>query len=284
MITTHAGRLLLTIVLFLSLAFAGCAATSLLYNHADWLIARQIDGYFGLNRPQKTFVSSRLSGILAHHRSDALPRYEAVIGQARERSADGLTAADLDWAFVQYDQLRADLFARFVSDGAEFIRQVNAPQVLRLKQALETRLARDEQLLRDGPEKRQAKRTERIVGLAREWMGPLSAQQEQEITKLTMSFPDTLPLWYAHQRYRHQQLLALIESRQSDQIAARLEDWLVRQDRDADPHFGEMMTQLRRHITDLVLHLDRSATPAQRRHFLSKIDDLAALVRRLQVA
>jgi Family of unknown function (DUF6279) len=283
-ITTRAGRFLLTIVLFLSLAFAGCAATSLLYNHADWLIARQIDGYFGLNRPQKTFVSSRLSGILAHHRSDALPRYEAVLGQARERSADGLTTEDLDWAFIQYDQLRADLFARFVSDGAEFIRQVNDPQVLRLKQALETRLARDEELLRDGTLKRQAKRTERILGLAREWMGSLSPQQEQEISKLTMSFPDTLPVWYAHQVYRHKQLLTLIESRQSEQTSARLEDWLVHQDRDADPHFAEVMTQLRRHITGLVLHLDRSATPAQRRHFLSKIDDLAALVRRLQVA
>jgi hypothetical protein len=282
--TTRAGRFLLTIVLFLSLAFAGCAATSLLYNHADWLIARQIDGYFGLNKPQKTFVSSRLSGILAHHRSDALPRYEAVLGQARERSADGLSPEDLDWAFVQYDQLRADLFTRFVSDGTEFIRQVNDPQVLRLKQSLETRLARDEQLLRDGVEKRQAKRTERILGLAREWMGPLSAQQEQQITKLTMSFPDTLPLWYAHQAYRHQQLLALIQSRQSEQTAARLEDWLVHQDRDADPRFAEMMTQLRRHIAGLVLDLDRSATPAQRRHFLSKIDDFAALVRRLQAA
>ena len=282
--TTRAGRFLLTIVLFLSLAFAGCAATSLLYNHADWLLARQIDGYFGLNRPQKTFVSSRLSGILAHHRSDALPRYEAVLGQARERSADGLSTEDLDWAFVQYDQLRADLFGRFVSDGAEFIRQVNDPQVLRLKQALETRLARDEELLRDGSVKRQAKRTERILGLAREWMGSLSPQQEQEISKITMNFPDTLPVWYAHQAYRHKQLLALIESRQSEQTAARLEDWLVHQDRDADPHFAEVMSQLRRHITGLVLDLDRSATPAQRRHFLSKIDDLAALVRRLQVA
>lgn len=282
--TTRAGRFLLTIVLFLSLAFAGCAATSLLYNHADWLLARQIDGYFGLNRPQKTFVSSRLSGILAHHRSDALPRYEAVLGQARERSADGLTTEDLDWAFVQYDQLRADLFGRFVSDGAEFIRQVNDPQVLRLKQALETRLARDEELLRDGSVKRQAKRTERILGLAREWMGSLSPQQEQQISKITMNFPDTLPVWYAHQAYRHKQLLALIESRQSEQTAARLEDWLVHQDRDADPHFAEVMSQLRRHITGLVLDLDRSATPAQRRHFLSKIDDLAALVRRLQVA
>jgi hypothetical protein len=45
-----------------------------------------------------------------------------------------------------------------------------------------------------------------------------------------------------------------------------------------------MTKQLRRHITELVLTLDRSATPAQRQYFLSKLDDLTALVRRLQAA
>lgn len=274
----------MTTLLFACLALAGCAATSLLYNHADWLIARQIDGYFGLNRSQKSFVSSRLSGILATHRREALPRYEAVVRQAGERASDGLTAEDLDWAFLQYDHLRRDLFARFVSDGTEFVRQVNDPQVSRLKQALETKLAREEELLLDDAVKRQAKRGERILGLAREWMGSLSAQQEQEIAKLTMNFPDTLPSWHAHQVYRHQQLLALLEARQSEHTASRLEDWLVHQDEDADPRFAEMTAQLRRHITGLVISLDRSASPTQRRHFLSKLDELAALVRRLEAA
>ena len=281
---TKTGRVLLLTLCLVSLVFAGCAATTLLYNHADWLIARQIDGYFDLNRTQKKFLSSRLSGILAHHRSDALPRYENVLRQAHERAADGLTVADLDWAFGQYDQLRADLFARFVADGSEFVQQVNDPQVVRLKQTLQTKLARQEDLLRDDVAKRLAKRTERMLGLAREWMGPLSAQQEQEITKLTMQFPDTLPAWYAHQVYRHEQLIALFESRKSDHTRERLEDWLIHQDHDTDPRFVEMTQQLRRHITELVLTLDRSATPVQRRYFLSQLDDLTALVRRLQAA
>jgi hypothetical protein len=278
------GRVLLFTLCLTSLIFAGCAATSLLYNHADWLIARQIDGYFGLNRTQKTFLSSRLSGILAHHRREALPRYETVLRQAHERAADGLSNADLDWAFGQYDQLRADLFARFAADGSEFVQQVNDPQVSRLKQALQTRLARQEDLLRDDAGKRLAKRTERMLGLAREWMGPLSTQQEQEIARLTMQFPDTLPYWYAHQMYRHEQLITLFETRKSDQTAERLEDWLIHQDYDTDPRFAEMTKQLRRHITELVLTLDRSATPAQRQYFLSKLDDFTALVRRLQAA
>jgi hypothetical protein len=278
----RAGHVLLIPLLLASLTLAGCAATTLLYNHADWLIARQIDGYFDLTRPQKTFVSSRLTGILTHHRHEALPRYESVLRQATARVQDGVSTDDLDWAFVQYDQLRADLFGRFVSDGTEFVRQVNDSQISRLKKALQSRLARQEALLQDDPSKRLAKRTERILGLAREWLGPLSTQQEQEITHLTMHFPDSFPAWYAHQQRRHDQLLALIESRSSDQTPARLEDWLVNQDNDSDPHFAEMTKQLRRHITHLILSLDRSATPAQRQHFLAKVDDLAVTIRRLQ--
>jgi hypothetical protein len=282
--TSRAGRFLLITLFLASLAFTGCAATTLLYNHADWLITRQLDRYFHLSRPQKTFVSSRLTGILARHRREALPRYEAVLHQAGARVADGLTAEDLDWAFAQYDQLRADLFSRFASDGAEFVRQVNDPQILQLKQALQIRLARDEDLLRDDAGKRLATRTERILGLAREWLGPLSPQQERDIATLTVDFPDTLPAWHAHQAYRHEQLLALLGARQSDQTAARLEDWLVHQDQDADPRFAELTQQLRRHIAGLVMNLDRTATPVQRRHFLSKLEDLRAVVRRLHAA
>lgn len=278
----QAGRLLFITLVFVSLA--GCAATSLLYNHADWLIARQINGYFDLNRSQKMFLSSRLNGILTQHRHEALPRYESVLRQAEERVQDGITTDDLDWAFGQYDQLRADLFGRFVLDGTEFVRQVNDSQVSRLKKALQSRLAREEALLQDDVAKRLSKRTERILGLAREWLGMLSAQQEQEITRLSMKFPDTLPAWYAHRKHRHEQLLALMESRSSDQTGARLEDWLVHQDMDTDPHFTEMTKQFRRHITGLIISLDRSATVAQRQHFLSKVDELAATIRRLQAA
>lgn len=280
----HTGRLLFITLVFVSLAFTGCAATSLLYNHADWLIARQINGYFDLNRSQKMFLSSRLNGILTQHRREALPRYESALRQAEERVQDGITTDDLDWAFGQYDQLRADLFGRFVLDGTEFVRQVNDSQISRLKKALQSRLAREEALLQDDVAKRLSKRTERILGLAREWLGTLSPQQEQEITRLSMNFPDTLPAWYAHRKHRHEQLLSLMESRSSDQTAARLEDWLVHQDMDTDPHFTEMTKQLRRHITGLVVSLDRSATVAQRQHFLSKVDELATTIRRLQAA
>ncbi len=278
-----AGRILLMAMLLASLTFAGCA-TTLLYNHADWLITRQLDGYFDLSQPQKAFVSARLDSILNHHRHEALPRYEVVLQQAGARIQRGLTADDLDWAFAQYDQLKSDLFARFVPDGTDFLRLVKEPQLSRLRKGLQQRLAREEELLRDGVQARLAKRTDRIVALAKDWLGPLSGRQEQEIVRLAMDFPDILPAWYAHQLQRNEQLIEIMEARHDQRTADRLYEWLVEQEKHADPQFLEVATQLRERVAELVIALDRLATAEQRGHALSKLDDLAKTIHRLSQA
>ena len=276
-------RLLLMGLFVLSCAVAGCA-TTLVYNHADWLLLRQLDGYFDLSRSQKAFVSARLDAILERHRREALPHYEVVIEQVRRRIQNGLTDADLDWAFTQYDQLRLDLFGRFARDGGDFVRLVEEPQVMRLRTALRKRLGDQEQLLREDPSARMAKRTQRIVALVKEWLGPLTREQEQHITQLTMAFPDTLPAWYAHQLRRNDQLVNVVESRHRDDAPARLRDWLTDPERAANPAFVESNSELKHHIAQLILTLDRLATAEQRRHVLAKLEELTQTVHNLRRA
>ncbi|HJT22610.1 MAG TPA: DUF6279 family lipoprotein [Nitrospira sp.] len=281
MIRLHACRALIITALILSLAVGGCA-TTLLYNHADWLIVRQLDGYLDLSRSQKAFLYDRLDVILRNHRHEALPRYETVLEQVRAKAQRGLTPGDLEWAFDQYDQLKTDLFARFALDGADFVRLVNEPQISRLRKTLPARLRQEERLLHDGVEARLRQRTDRILALAKEWLGAITPAQEQEITRLAMQFPDTLPSWYAYQQRRNERLIAVMESRESRDTPVRLYDWLVEKDKDADRAFAEGVHRLRRHITELVLTIDRVATPDQRRYFLAKVGDLIKTIRRLE--
>jgi hypothetical protein len=283
----RAGRILLMALVLASCTFAGCATTlsiKLLYNHADWLITRQLDSYLDLSRPQKAFVSARLDSILDHHRHEALPLYVDVLRQMQIRIQRGLTSDDLDWAFVQYDQLRADLLGRFAQDGADFVYLIEAPQVSRIRSVLEKRLAKQEELLHDQREIRLVQRTKRIVALAREWLGPLSGQQEQEVMQLGMAFPDTLPALYAHERERNEHLLAVLESRAYGDTGARFYEWLVYPDQNADPRFLEVAGQLKCHIASLVLALDRLATPNQRNHVLAKLGDLVRTIEQLRGA
>ncbi|HEU4683518.1 MAG TPA: DUF6279 family lipoprotein [Nitrospira sp.] len=283
MIGVRLRRALLLAALTVSLAVAGCA-TTLLYNHADWLIVRQLDGYFDLSRSQKDFLYDRLDTIIRTHRHEALPRYEAVLQQVSARVQQRLTQQDLEWAFAQYDELKTDLFARFATDGADFARLVSARQVSRLRETLQGRLHQEERLLQESPAARLKHRTERILSLAREWLGTMTAQQEDDIRALAMEFPDTVPAWYAYQQRRNERLIALLESKDSRETAARLHDWLVEKEKEADRAFAESMAGLRQHIARLVLTCDRLATPKQRAYFLAKLNDLAKTLRRLQEA
>jgi Family of unknown function (DUF6279) len=275
----RAGRVLLSIILFLSLAFAGCA-TTLVYNHADWLLTRQIDQYFELTRSQRSFVSTRLTALLEHHRHEALPQYEDVIHQVSIRIQRGLTGEDVDWAFRQYDHLKTDLFGRFAPDGADFLRLVRDSQLPHVKRKLHDRLVEQEALLREPVQARIATRTERMLKLVREWLGPLSQEQERQITELAMAFPDTVPLVYAHQLRRNDQFMTVLDLRMQTDSAAKLRAWLIEQE--TDRSYLEATREFRQHVKVLLLALDRMATPAQRRHVLAKLDDVARTIHTLR--
>jgi hypothetical protein len=269
------------------LAVAGCATTlgtSLIYNHADWLLTRQLDGYLDLSRSQKVVVSARLGGVLARHRHEALPRYADIVSDVQQRVQRGLTGEDLEWALSQYDELRTDLFARFAKDAADFVRLVEDRQIPRLREQLRQRLAKQEKLIRDGLDQRLRKRTDQILALTREWLGPITRPQEQEIIRLAMAFPDTVPAAYAHQLQRNEQLLNVLESKHQDDCAAKVYDWLIHPERGADPDFLDVTGQLTQHIRQFVLALDRLATPDQRRHVLAKLDDLGRTIQGLSRA
>ncbi len=278
----HHGRPVLLWLLGLIIAFSdGCATTrgtAFLYNHADWLLTRQLDGYFALSRTQKAFVAARLESIHQRHRQEALPRYEAVLNQVRARIEQGLTGADLDWVFLQYDQLHKDLLGRFVQDGVEFVRLIEDRQLVRLKKSLEQRLAKQEQLIRESPEVRSAERAQRMVAVAAEWLGPLTVQQRQEILRLATAFPDTLPVVYRHQLKRKDDLLAILAARDEEDSRIRLSEWLVNDAHNASPAFLEATRLFQHHVAQLVLALDRLATPQQRGHLMAKLDDFARTI------
>jgi hypothetical protein len=267
-----------------ALVLWGCgsaASISLMYNHADWLMTRQLDNYVDLSSSQKAFVTERLDRILNRHRQEALPRYEAVLGEARARIQRGLTDKDIDWAFAQYETLREDLLSRFVSDGTEFAGLVEETQLIRVRSSLDARLAKQERVLKESFERRQAQRTDAVVTLAREWLGSLDRPQRRQIAEAAMAFPDTWPVFYAHQCRRNEELISLLASRMNDDFPTRFHHWLMRIEDSDDPQFAASTRQLKHQLKGLILALDRIATQTQRKHVLAKLDDLSLTVHRL---
>src|SRR5512141_2690507 len=70
---------------------AGCSILSV-YRYADWLILWQVDHYFDLTADQRHDLTQRLTPLLARHRQEAIPQYEAFLTQMRQRLERGLTS------------------------------------------------------------------------------------------------------------------------------------------------------------------------------------------------
>ena len=93
---------------------AGCSFTFLAYSYADRIILWELDHYFDLTSEQRNDLGLRLKSLLARHRHEAIPQYEAGLVQIRQRFEQGLTGQDIDWVYATYDRLRVDLFNRLV--------------------------------------------------------------------------------------------------------------------------------------------------------------------------
>ena len=68
---------------------SACSARVFFYNRLDFLIPWYIEGYVPLDRDQEARLEALLDPVLAWHRTEELPRYAALVDDARR-----LTAAD----------------------------------------------------------------------------------------------------------------------------------------------------------------------------------------------
>jgi hypothetical protein len=266
----------------LLLLSAGCSLTSA-YRYADWLIVWKLDHYFGLSWSQRQNVAQRLTPILSRHRQEALPQYESVARQARQRLERGLTGEDVDWAYDTYDRLRADLFERLVQDGGQFLASLEARQVRAFEAALRKDDEKSARLAQMPAAERAKERAQAAIKWLEEWVGSLTKAQAEQIREWSRMLPDTQPALVAYHQQRRHELLTLAKERRTPEITAKeLHDLLVEQDRTAPAAYLEAVQKMRSAIKPMVLALDRSLTPEQRRYALTKLQRLIEQVHGLQ--
>ncbi|WP_447979520.1 DUF6279 family lipoprotein [Candidatus Nitrospira bockiana] len=269
----HPVRLLAVLSLVL-VSLAACAPT-LLYRHADRLVVWKVDDYFDLTADQKRVLRDRLKQTLARHRREALPAYERFLIEIKQRSADGITREELDWAFATYEELRKDLFARLVDDAASFLLSVKDSQVAYVEQVFRKERQRSEALLLIAADIRLDKRAAATVDWLKDWLGPLSQEQKQRIRELSRGLPDLLPLRATFQAERQHELVRLLrQSPDRAMLVQRLSDWWVDPARSEPPDYQSALQQMRQAIKDMTLSIDATLTGQQRAHALWKLQQL----------
>jgi hypothetical protein len=261
-----------------ALALAGCGgAVRVAYNNGDLALRFVAHDYLDLHGDQQEVLKERLDRFHAWHRRQELPQYAGLFDGAAGRVERGLAREDVEWAIAA---VRAR-YRRLVEHAAD----ESAPLVATLQPenlaALERKLAANNEkfareFLAGDTEKQTRARAKRLSGLFEDWLGDLTAEQEALIARFAREQPELNRIRLEDRRRRQAELVALLrEHRSSPDIAARLRDYFVNWERDRGAEHRRQAREWEERLVTLVLEIDRSLTPRQRRVFVRKLDAYA---------
>jgi len=235
----------------------------------------KLDQYFDLTSGQRQDLTERINSILARHRQEALPEYEAFLVQIRHRVERGITPEDVDWFYAGFDRLRNDLFERLIVDGGVFLASVDQNQTKNLEAALRKENEKAAAVARITPTERIKKRVDSTLEVVADWTGSVSREQRVQVSEWSKALPDTQPLFFRYREQRQHELLTLLRQPRTSEGATReLRAALVHQDQTAPAWYLQALEEWRNGIKQLVTRIDRTMTSAQRRYALDKLQRL----------
>ena len=277
-------RLLKASLLLLAAAsFAGCSGVRLAYNNADTVVRWMADDYFALEGAQLEDFKARLARFHAWHRSEELPRYSVLMTSAGGKLAGGLTAAELLWAWENVIGRYRRMAAYAAPELAAVLTTLAPPQFDRLeKKFVETDADYAKKHLKGGETEQRKRRDKRNLELMREWFGDLTDAQEAQLKISSARLPLLYALRLQNRQRRQADFVVLLKTyRSAAELEPRLKSWLTDWEEGATSEYRRLSELHRELYIRMLLELDRSLTPAQRTHAVTRFYDYAELFKEL---
>jgi hypothetical protein len=277
-------RFLEAAILLLSLAaFTGCSGVRLAYNNADTVVRWMADDYFALEGAQLEDFKARLEDFHAWHRSEELPRYSVLMTSAGDKLADGLTAPELQWAWENVTGRYRRMAAYAAPELAAVLATLTPAQFDRLgKKFAETDAEYAKKHLKGGEAEQRKRRDKRNLELMREWFGDLSDAQEAQLKISSARLPLLYALRLQNRQRRQAEFVALLKAyRGTAELEPRLKDWLTEWEEGASSEYRRLSALHRELYIQMLLELDRSLTPAQRSHAVTRFYEYAEIFKGL---
>ena len=273
-------RLMRFVFLLIALTgLGGCSGTRLAYNNADTLVRWMADDYFALEDLQTEDFKARLAGFHAWHRSEELPRYSALLTSAGQQLADGLSTQELSWAWDSFWERYRHMAAHAAPDLALLLPTLTPAQIDHLeKRFAESRADFTKKFLKGGESEQRERRDKRNLELMREWFGDLSGEQEAQVKIASAKLPLLYALRLQNRQRRQSEFLALLKAHRSPtELEPRLLNWLTDWEQGASPEYRRVSDLHRQLYVQMLLDLDRSLTPGQRAHAMTRLNEYAEL-------
>ena len=267
--------------LWLLLWLSGCSTVRLVYDNADTYLRWRASHYLDPDGEMADELEQRIAAFMKWHRAQALPKYAQLLDEAAQRFDRHLTPADLDWGYDSIMTQARESLRMAAVQGAPLLDRLNQKQIANLERRLaedNRRFAREN--LRGGEREQRKRRVERNVERLEDWVGRLTKAQLERVAQ----YSDRAPLLEDFRDRDHKRIqgevLAILRAHEARK---RLPEFAANWDRGRDPAYLAALEPARREYSAMLLDLERSLTPEQRKRALAEVrryaDDFRTLAR-----
>lgn len=279
MISVGARAARVAVVAILAMLLVSCTFTKFAYNQANTVTAWLIDDYFDLDPQQKADFQKRFDRFYSWHRYEQLPDYAEFMKTARTRMQDGTTREEVLW-FVDGLRARTRTAARQAAPEAAALLATLTPTQL---ENLQRKWDKDnkkyvrERKVGGTVDERYEAEGKRTIKTLKEWLAPLTSEQEQRVMVLTRELPQLEQQRYAERVRRQKEFLEVLSHRGEDpqKFTARVTEWMVNWERGRSAEYQKQIDASWQKRADLFVAVDKMLTPEQRTASLQRIENYA---------
>ncbi|MEO3681734.1 DUF6279 family lipoprotein [Shewanella vesiculosa] len=266
----------LIILLLSSLFFVGCS-TKVSYFFLDWAIEWEVEEYVDLTSEQQDKFDLIVESFLVWHRQQELPRYRDQLSllssltnqqtMTPELWLEQVSMAKAHWYRI-FDFVMPDLLPLIASLSDEQVEQILVQLKKEQRELIEEYAGKDQAELITDSDKRIAKQLS-------EWTGNVTDEQKGIIHQANTERLATLDMWL---EYRHEWLSqfeqALKRRQQTEYFTQQMTLLMVSPDELKSQVYRDNVTENTRKFGSMLITLNRTFSPRQRKHFDKKLTEL----------
>ena len=260
--------------LLAALALVGCSTIQFAYNNVDWMLLDKADHYLDLNDDQRARAEQLVAARMEVHRREELPLYVATLSEIRVMLSDGLTPAELEIIRKRIPALYRRTMRDTIPGIVVLLGELDDRQIDHLRARFEERNREfEDNFMPESLEVRLDRRVERSRRMIEFFTGELRPEQVELVAQHRNAMPLTADDWLAYHQVRQRELLSMLRRRAS---SAELERFLVAwwvELADQPPELARKMESNTRAWSQMMLELDKTLDPRQRRELLDTLDE-----------
>lgn len=272
----------MVLVVAAALLASGCSSLRFAYENADTYLRWKAGTYVDLQGDDADELDDRIDEFHDWHRKNALPKYLRLVREASARFDDGLSRQDLDWGYDSLREQTRESLRKAAELAAPMLDRLTPAQVAQIERRLadeNRQFQRD--YLRGSERERRRKRAKFVTDRLEDWVGKLSQAQMERVREYAERMPLLDEMRERDRKRLQGEALAVIRARQAREWLPQLiGEW----ERGRDAAYAKALQSWREHYFGLLMDIDRSLSPEQRRRALGNLrryaEDFEALAAR----